>query len=333
MGGAFSSHQLQGSRKLKKHTYSDWTTFGWQGITFDAPEEWNLGKVTGDAGTGYLRLDDLEVVRVEVEWRPLKGGLPSGTSGVSHIVDKYVDRLGAKAKKAEHALHVDRNVHFLEDGALPDKDIETFTWDADYRAINLAWRCKTCNRIGLVRVFSKLNEDVSEAARRLMRSLRDHAEEGKRVWAVYGLICTIPEDFRLEEQFLRSGHIRLSFKRGKEELHVERIGPASLVLKDAEPLQNWFEPFFKKALKDYVCAYTDGEFGGHRGFRIEGSPQSLLKRILKPTFNRVRRSVYLKGCVWHCEDSNRIFVVRAASKDRNSTAAEAVAAEVVCHNQ
>ncbi|OPX25127.1 MAG: hypothetical protein DRP97_00305 [Candidatus Latescibacterota bacterium] len=292
-----------------------------------------MGKVTGDAGTGYLRLDDLEVVRVEVEWRPLKGRLPSGASGVSHIVDKYVDRLGAKAKKAGHTLHVERNVRFLEDGALPDKDIETFTWDADYRAINLAWQCKTCNRIGLVRVFSKLNEDVSDAARRLMRSLRDHAEEGKQVWAVYGLICNIPEDFRLEEQFLRSGHIRLSFKRRKkEELHVERIGPASLILKEAERLQGWFEPFFKKALKDYVCVYTDGDIRGHRGFRVEGSPRSLLWRILKPTLSRMRRSVYLKGCVWVCKESNRIFVVRAVSKDRNSTVAEAVAAEVVCHN-
>ncbi len=333
MGGALPSHQLQGSRKLKKRTYSDWTTFGWQGITFDVPEEWNLGKVTGDAETGYLRLDDQEVVRVEVEWRPLKGRLPSGASGVSHIVDKYVDRLVGKAKKAGHALRVERNVRVLEDGAFPDKDTESFTWDADYRAINLAWRCKTCNRIGLVRVFSKLNEDVSGAARRLMRSLGDHAEAGKKLWAVYGLICNIPEDFRLEEQFLRSGHIRLSFKRGKEELHVERIGPASLILKDAEQLQGWFEPFFKKALKDYVCVYTDGEFRGHHGFLIEGSPRSLLWRILKPTLSRVRRSMHLKGCVWHCEESNRIFVVRATSKDRNSTVAESVAAEVVCHTQ
>jgi len=292
-----------------------------------------LGKVTGDAGTGYLRLDDMEVVRVEVEWRPLKERLPTGASGISRIVDKYADRLKGKAKKAGHTLHVQRDVRFLEEGALSDKAYETFTWDADYRAINLAWRCKTCGRIGLVRVFSRLNEDVSEAARRLMRSLCDHAEEGNLVWAVYGLICRLPEDFRLEEQFLRSGHIRLSFKRGKEELHVERIGPATLIVKDAGELRGWFEPFFKKALKDYTCTYTDGEIRGHPGFWIEGVPQSRLKRMFKPTLNRVRRSVYLKGCVWYCEDSNRIFVARATSKDRDSTVAEEVVGEVVCHEQ
>ena len=293
--------------------------------------------MTGDAGTGYLRLDDMEVVRVEVEWRPLKERLPTGASGISRIVDRYVNRLGGKAKKAGHTLQVQRDVRFLEEGAnevhkaLSDKDYETFTWNADYRAINLAWRCKTCGRIGLVRVFSKLDEDVSNAARRLMRSLRDHAEGGKQIWAVYGLICKIPENFRLEEQFLRSGHIRLSFKRGKEELHVERIGPATLIVKDAGQLRSWFEPFFKKALKDYDCASKDGEIGGHRGFWIEGVPQSRLKRMFKPTFNRVRRSVYLKGCVWYCEDSNRIFVARATSKNRDSTVVEEIVGEIVCH--
>jgi len=305
--------------------------FGWQGIAFEVPEDWNLGKVTGDAGTGYLRLDDLEIVRVEVEWRPSKGRLPTGVLAISRIVDRYVDRLKGKAKKAGHTLHVQRDVHFLEEGALPDKDYETFTWNADYRAVNLAWRCKTCGRIGLVRVFSRSNENVSNAARRLMRSLCDHAEEGKQLWALYGLICRLPEDVRLEEHFLRSGHIRLSFKRGKEELHVERIGPATLILEDVGQLQGWFERFFKKALKDYDCVVADGEILGHRGFRIEGSPQSRLKRMFKPTLSRVRRSVYLKGCVWYCEDANRIFVARATSKDRNSTVAEEIAGEVVCH--
>ncbi|MFH1007098.1 MAG: hypothetical protein V1800_06280 [Candidatus Latescibacterota bacterium] len=290
-----------------------------------------MGKITGDAAAGYLRLDDLETVRVEVEWRPLKGSFPTGALGVSQMVDKYVARLGEKAKKTGDALHVDRNTGLLEGGLFSDKDIETFAWEADYRVVVLAWRCRTCNRIGLLRVFSKLSEDVSEVALQIMRSLGDHAEEGRQVWAVYGLICAIPEDFRLEEPFLRSGHIRLSFRRGKEALHVERLGPASLILKGAASLQSWFGPFYRKALKDQRYTAEEGEVGGHRGFRIEGAPQNLLKRILVPTFNRARRSAYLKGCIWHCRESNRIFVVRTTSKEQDNIVAESVAEAVRCH--
>ena len=42
----------------------DWTDFGWQGVHLRVPDEWNLGKVDGDAKSGYARLDDAEIVQV-----------------------------------------------------------------------------------------------------------------------------------------------------------------------------------------------------------------------------------------------------------------------------
>ena len=41
----------------------EWADFGWQGVCLRVPDEWNLGKVDGDAKSGYARLDDSEIVR------------------------------------------------------------------------------------------------------------------------------------------------------------------------------------------------------------------------------------------------------------------------------
>ena len=40
-----------------------WSHFGWQGIQFDVPADWNLAQVTGEYESGYLRLDDDDMVR------------------------------------------------------------------------------------------------------------------------------------------------------------------------------------------------------------------------------------------------------------------------------
>ncbi|HIG18679.1 MAG TPA: hypothetical protein EYQ31_16105, partial [Candidatus Handelsmanbacteria bacterium] len=41
--------------------------FSWQGVRLRVPSEWELGRVDGDADSGYARLDDARMVRAEVE--------------------------------------------------------------------------------------------------------------------------------------------------------------------------------------------------------------------------------------------------------------------------
>lgn len=313
--------------------YTDWTTFGWHNLRFEVPEEWNLGKVTGDAHSGYLRLDDVEIVRMEVEWRPMKIGRAAAQRfSLSQVVDRYLGNLQRKAGKVGETLDIQRNVHVLEGGTLSDKAHEGFLWKADYRAVNLAWRCTTCNLLGLIRIFCRLDEDVGHVAGRIFRSLQDHPEEGQQTWGVYGFVFRVPEAFHLEEYALRSGHLRFVFKKGQTALHIERLGMADLLLKGWS-IEEWFEDFFRKALREYTCSYEPDRIRGHEGVHVVGHPKSRWKLILRPTLNRIRRSLHLRGRLWSCAASNRVFVVQTFSRDRNLDVSEEISREVACHEE
>ena len=41
-----------------KRGASKWTAVGWHHLYLEMPEDWGIGAVSGDASTGYLRLDD-----------------------------------------------------------------------------------------------------------------------------------------------------------------------------------------------------------------------------------------------------------------------------------
>ena len=319
---------------MKRLSYEDWTTFGWHNLRFEVPEEWNLGKVTGDVNSGYFRLDDAEIVRMEVEWRPMKIGQAAAQRfSLSQLVDRYLKNLQQKAGKTHQVLDVQRNVDVLKGATLPDKACEGFLWKADYRATNLAWRCTACNRVGLVRIFCRLNEDVGDVAGRILRSLQDHPEGDRQTWGVYGFVFRVPEAFRLEEYSLRSGHLRFAFRKGQTALHIERFGMADLLLKGWSSVEEWFEDSFRKPLREYTCSYQPDRIRGHEGVRLIGHPKSRWKLILRPTLNRVRRSFHLRGRLWACEVSNRMFVVQTFSKNRDEELSEEVSREVACHEE
>ena len=65
--------------------------FAWQGLTLEVPEDWNLGRVDGDFEKGYTRLDDAEIVRLELEWRRLRGR--GEALRLTELVDRYLQNL------------------------------------------------------------------------------------------------------------------------------------------------------------------------------------------------------------------------------------------------
>ena len=312
---------------MKSKKTTDWQLFGWHGLTFQVPVAWNLGKVSGDFKSGYVRLDDAEIVRVEVEWREGKGALP-----ISVIVDRYISALQEKAKKNNAMLEVTRGADFL-DGGIEGADFELFMWEADYRAYNIAWRCETCGRIVLLRVLSKLKEKMSDVAAAVMRSLQDHTSDDKDVWSIYDLRCRVPTEFNLEEYTLKSGHIGLTLERGREILQVHRASLANVLLKN-KSLEGWFLEFFRKSLKnlDYVCEEKD--IIGHQGIVLTGTPRSRWRQFLMPlpfVYRRPRQ--FLDGRAWYCPDSNKIYAVLYLYRKRGEggDVAEVMSREVVCH--
>ena len=312
----------------------EWADFGWQGVCLRVPDEWNLGKVDGDAKSGYARLDDSEIVRAEVEWRetPDRGRrLP-----VSDLVDRYLEKLEKKAEKTDTPFSVTRKAKFLRDKRwLEGTEYEAFTWSADYLAYNLARACPHCGRILLLRVLARLTENLEELADLVFRSVSCHSDDGQRYWSVYGMSFSVPEDFALSKHELKSGNIQMTFEKKNHSCRVQRLSMAQMLLKGTT-LQEWYPNFFRKQLRDFSYDVAGTAVGGHEGLRVTGRPRSRWRQLLRPLpWLNPRPRYHLDALVWHCEEGNRICVVEHLYKrqkerddltDRLSTA-------YVCHPQ
>jgi hypothetical protein len=208
----------------------------WQGVRLAVPADWELGRVDGDGSSGYARLDDANMVRAEVEWRaaPARGA----RRPVADLVDRYIEQLEKKAGKSDLEFSVQRQAKFLKDKRwLEGSEYETFIWEADYRAYNLARACPDCHRIILLRVLTKVGDNAEALVNRIMPTLEDHPRDdhgGRTLWSLYGMRFLSPAGYDLTEHELKSGHIRLTFEkdRGRQMVRVHRLSMAQMLLKE-----------------------------------------------------------------------------------------------------
>ena len=309
-----------------------WADFGWQGIRLRVPEEWNLGRVDGDQKSGYVRLDDAEIVRAEVEWRETKGRSAESVPG---LVERYVENLEKKAGKTGISFAVQRRARFLRDKRwLEGRDYEVFTWEADFRAYNLAIKSRS-GRVLLLRVLAHLDENLEELAEEVFRSLDDQFQDDLWLWSVYGLEFSMPADFKLESQELKSGHIQLSFQKEKDVCRVQRLSLAQMLLKRGE-LKEWYPVFFKKQLRDMEAELSAEGVREHSGLRVAGKPRSRWRQLLRPLpFINPRPRQYMDSLVWHCDRANKICVVDHLyrKKDQRGDLTDRVTDGYICHQE
>jgi hypothetical protein len=313
---------------MKRVRYKDWTPFGWQGFLLRVPTEWNPGRISGDFKSGSVRLDDAEVVRMELEWREAGGDV-----SISGIVDRFVEGLAKDAQRKKGRLEIKRRFDLPGAGDRPSgSEQETVFWETDCRVYALVRRCAASNRIAFVRIIGRRDEDLAEVARDVLLTLEDQAPEGPRRWALYDLLCDIPPGFDLETCTLRSGHIQLRFTHGQSTLRVDRLSMAGILLKE-RPVQAWFEDFFNKELRDLDCTFKPYLDQRHRGIHASGNPRSRWRTILSPLpLLNVRKRLALDGCAWHCPESNKIYAVLTLYQKKEDTIpVEEVCRGVVCH--
>lgn len=351
--------------------YTEWYTFGWHGITVRLPSEWNLGRIGGDVRTGvsgYLRLDDAEMSRVEIEWRAdpeskraTSGSCAAGDAptskrrqgsdvNVKKVVDAYLAVLQKKAKAKGTSFSVQRDLPLAQ---IADEH-ECFIWEADLRAYNVARICSVCGRVVMLRVLAKLSESGDAFVSSIFESLQDHPDRDSRHnWGIYDLTFSVPSELTLEDYSLQSGHLAFRFQErtgrkeaggtgarlrarwgrpGRRTYEIDRFSLGSLLLKRHSSLPEWFDLHFRKTLRDAVVAYQPSEFGGHSGYVLTGRPKSGWRRLLVPLPFVSRRSRrYLAGRLWHCPYSDKILSIKAVTTHEEPFADEVVT--IVCHQE
>lgn len=299
---------------MKRLRFDSWVPFRWHGIGIDIPEEWNPGKIVGDPDSGNVRLDDAEIIRIELEWKAA-----GGDTRVDQIVDRYVEGLAKTAQKEKRSLSVERGDDRIDLSAVPFEGATYFSWRSAFDVHTLACHSPASGRLIFIRIMAKPDEDGTELVQRVFDSLTDTPDGEAQAWSLFGLQATSPAGYRLDEYDLKSGHIRLQFSHDKTILQVDRLSLANALLRETS-MADWFTGFFAKDLR-YINyeVETSADFGDD-GILIRGEPKSRAQSLLQPLpfwDARPRRSYVARA--WVDESENRILAVQSFYRPADGT--------------
>ena len=306
---------------FREFVLDEWTTFAWQGMLVEVPNEWTLGATQGDRKSGYLRLDDEEMVRLEVKWEEEKG-----PPDLKRVVTKYLDGISKAARKGGAEFWSKREMRV---GKMEDREHEYFAWRAEMHGYGLVFRCAECKKVVFARVLGRRGEGVEQVARRVFSSLVDHQEGEDELWRFYGFEFRAPKDFKLEKSMLRAGLFQMVFSRGKEELEFLRQGLADFVMKEKKPLE-WFLEFESKQLRGFDLGEEEEgpRVMGHETRKAVGKPRGT-GRIASAFTKRQQ----LRCVAWKCDKGDKVLGVRAVTRRDDEGLCERSAESVVCHGE
>jgi hypothetical protein len=303
---------------------------GWQHICLEAPENWSIGAVTGDASAGYLRLDDAEMPRAELRWEQAKGQEP-----IDKVVERYLRALSRKSRHKAAPVKVRRHLDLIKDEPLlAVRSVEGFHWQTEgsdpVQAYGALWRCGVCNRIVFVQVMGQAAESVFPTATRILATLRDHPEGDTAVWALYGMRFEVPASYVLKDHRLLTGRIVLRFSGDGEEVELERLSLAEMQLAGRS-----FEAWFRQTADGEVDRQEPLPEEGfrHPGVMASGmavDPATVHKRLAWLPWRRPRKRRFDR-CGWHCAEGNRLYTLRRLADAHNPEVLLRIARSMGCH--
>ncbi len=301
------------------------TPIGWQGITALLPSDWKLGAVGGGARDGYLRIDDERMPRLQVKWVP------------SHIDlarkrDEYVKRLVGGKRKRPTGLEVDTEARFLSARAKPKKKLMTFAWRGPQCGMGVLWNCEVCGRGLNAQVTWSQEERLHYLAREVLTSLDDHDEGGWRIWALDGLTFQAPSGFELGKWRWLTGYLEINLAQAQRKIKVARWGIVPRIL-GGRTLSEWYKSENWQR-RDVSFAVREMEVKGHESLAVWGTVAGLKPRARAVVQRALRRNPVTKfaGCVWHCPESNRLYVVETLDAGEG-TALQGVVESLACHEE
>ncbi|MBW3623984.1 MAG: hypothetical protein KY468_11305 [Armatimonadetes bacterium] len=305
---------------------------GWQGLSIPLPEDWNLAAFSGDWGSGYVRAEGPGDSALELKWKHEKSS-PS----LKGLLKSYLKQLHKAAGRKKSEVSLKEKPKALPSVPQGSGVSQTFSWQSGgVYGIGAVWHCLECRRIVLVQVTALSEMTANALARRIIPKIGDHPEGDLCRWSVYDFDFTVPKEFRLEKQSLRSGHLSMEFRHKGRTVVLERYGPANVLLK-RDRLSDWataVKPIFDR-LKPYKYKKetVEGE-PGHDAVRLSGRRKAVKDLLRRAGLWMIRMQPpdALRARVWNCEPSNRIVMVMVEARPRDVEAlTDRIAAGVRCH--
>ena len=290
------------------------TSFAWQAWQLDLPPEWDPVRLEGDFDAGYVLLADLNRPRMGVRWVKVRG---DARDAVNAALRDEVGQLAADEAVAigppgggggggGGAGEWSACTVYIEPEP-PGRDVFVGVSGASGR---------------LVQIVAHVGESPARdrAARdAVLASLTDAPADGERPWAVFGLSCRVPREFRLRSHQLLAGDLCLTFDRAggrRGELLVREIAVAELALK-RRTLRQWLERQCLARRRYYRPAGTEPEQLALADSSGE-SPISGLRTVLR----RRRRFFFMRNlpreltaCALHDAARDRLVMLMGDDAD------------------
>lgn len=297
----------------------EWKRFGWQGITLTVPADWEMVSTKGDFDSGFVSLADSSRARLQLKWD--RG---HGNTDPAESASRYIRGLRKEAKKDDVDITVNRQLSLT---SLPGKKIECYEWISDNRGTGMVSRCDECDRLVHIVLLAEPDEALRNLSRTVFASLEDHPENERIAWNFYDVKFESPSELPLKRSSLKTGCIRMQFQDRSEELEFVRVSLAQMLLKK-NTLAEWFEDFYGDELKRHSYDISSHEYHGHEGLLLEGRPW-----LLFDPWRIIGWGKIMRAACWHCEDTNRIFIVGHGSRKREDLMEQIVQTTVCCADE
>jgi hypothetical protein len=263
----------------------------WQGWTLRVPEDWNPVKVEGDADRGLLLLADLERPRLGLRWRKLS----ERVDGERWAQQSLKEEVGLLASEEAKELLPDaawKGGRLYIEPEPPGRDVWAGVSATSGRGIQVVYHAKTRDR---------------RLAAEILPTLHDAKADAPRSWAIFDLACQTPAGWALQWYRFHAGDVALAFTRGRSNVTVRQIGPASLALA-RQPLEEWMKQQDKAAAKLYrPVSKPEPSDLTLRGTPLSGLTAKMAKR--KRLFWAIGTRPQVRLGV-HDTDRNRLLIVQ-----------------------
>lgn len=210
-------------------------SIAWQGWSIRVPDSWNPVKVDGDWSSGLILLADLHQPRLGIRWREVRRVDPVKTVG--RVMENEVGRL-AYQESVDHPMPGSDSwsvSRLYQEPSPPGRDVWVGHSRISSRVVQLVHHLKRPDPVFLQTILS---------------SLQDTSVDTVQAWSMFDLSCQTPPGWRLQWYRFHAGDLTLAFSRGRDQIRLRQVGPASLAL-GRMPLDDWIRQMDKSYRKIY----------------------------------------------------------------------------------
>ena len=272
----------------------NWKQIAWNGIRFETPANWDVGQI----GARHLILEDETGPVMEVKWGAVKGAF-------SHRA--HLRRLAALQSRRNQISVAEWILPPHWESALTDFEVGGFLWQspaASGRGAILF--CPVCRTASLIQFFGDSSVDREKVFLKIMRSLRDHSDDGWLLWSIFDIRATLPQFLQLQRFRFEAGKFEIAFTAGKDQIHLHRWAPAAALLAGRDLIT------FAGTIPEFARGTPQATIINNcEAVKWEEAPTSNWWRNLS-RFQKKPSFVFF--CMWYLEEHNRILGVRIEGK-------------------